>query len=134
MTAPDEERELRQRFMELKRHDQRHAPDFETMWTGRRPARSPWRRIVPAASLAAAAMLMMWCGAKTVLTGASSPQAVAPAAAPAPVLGGGPETAPVAGGSAAFDPAPLDFLLDVPGSAPRSARALGLDSNPLQGW
>jgi len=134
MTAPDEEHELRQRFLELKRHDQRRAPDFDKMRTARRPARSPWRSIVPAASLAAAAMLMMWCGAKTALTGASSPEAVAPAAAPAPVLGTASEAAPVAGETGAFDPAPLDFLLDVPGSAPRSARALGLDSNPLQGW
>ena len=38
MTASDEERELRQRFIDLKRHDQRRAPDFEKM--GPAPARA----------------------------------------------------------------------------------------------
>ena len=122
--SPEDER-LRSRFQELRRDDQRGAPSFEKMRAGRRPVRSPWRVIVPAASLAAAAMFVLWCGAGTMLESASAPQAAAPAA---------PAAAPaVAAGGAAFDPAPLDFLLDVPGSAPRSVRT-SFDSNPLQGW
>ncbi len=122
--SPEEER-LRSRFQELRKDDQRSTPGFEKMWTGRRPVRSPWRVFVPAASLAAAAMFVLWCGAATMLESKSIPQAAAPAV---------PAQAPaIVAGEVAFDPAPLDFLLDVPGSAPRSVRT-SFDSNPLQGW
>ncbi|MBX3205358.1 MAG: hypothetical protein KF764_09830 [Labilithrix sp.] len=143
MTTPDDDRELRQRFQELARYDRARAPDFEKMWAARPSrARSPWRLVVPAASLAAAAVLVLWCGT-TSLLGESSPEASAPAAAaaapaaapaPEPLAGevaASAETSPRAIG--AYDPAPLDFLLAVPGSA-RALSASGFDSNPLQGW
>ncbi|MBX3213394.1 MAG: hypothetical protein KF850_15260 [Labilithrix sp.] len=144
MTTPDDDRELRARFAELARRDRGRAPDFEAMWRARRPARSPWRLLVPAASLAAAAMFALWCGPLGLL-GTSSPESAAPVAvaassaspAPHPASGAGAPPAaemPSAGAARAFDPAPLDFLLDVPGSAPRALGAAGLDSNPLKGW
>lgn len=124
---PGDER-LRARFAELRDRDERRAPDFHRMWTAPRAIRSPWRLVVPATTLAAAAVLVLWCGARTMTLESSAPQAAAPAAAPPPAA------APaLAAGETSFDPAPLDFLLDVPGTAPRSVRAT-FDSNPLQGW
>ena len=59
--------DLKARFAELKKHDERGAPDFATMWRAPRTARSRWRLVVPIASVAAAAMLMLWCGARVAL-------------------------------------------------------------------
>jgi hypothetical protein len=128
MSLDDEN--LRARFAELKKHDERTAPDFQQMWssTARRKARSPWRVVVPVASLVAAAMLFVWCGARALTMDAapsSSPVAVAPGAAPA---GAAESSTPTT-----LDPAPLDFLLDTSGSA-SLMRSSGLDSNPLKGW
>ncbi|MBX3197692.1 MAG: hypothetical protein KF894_06080 [Labilithrix sp.] len=144
MTTPDDDRELRARFAELARRDRGRAPDFAAMWTSRRPVRSPWRLLVPAASLAAAAVFALWCGPLGLL-GASSPESSAPVAVGAspaapvavashPASGAGAPPSPAAGVVSHFGPAPLDFLLDVPGSAPRALGAAGLDSNPLKGW
>jgi len=124
--AGSEEERLRARFAELRRHDERRVPDFQQMRAAPRRIRSPWRVVMPAASLAAAAMFMLWCGARSVLLESSTPQAAAPAAAPA-------LTSSLATDETAFDPAPLEFLLDVPGTAPSSVRA-SFDSNPLHGW
>ncbi len=121
-----EERKLRTRFQELAAHDRRNAPDFAKMWTAPRPIRSPRRIVASATTLAAAAMVLVWCGAHSMVSPSESAPAAAPAAAAAPVLGD-------RGDEAALDPAPLDFLLDVPGSAPRSAR-ISFDSNPIHGW
>ena len=129
-----DETRLRARFQELRKSDQRGVPEFRSMWGAPRPARSPWRVLAPAASLAAAAMVVLWCGSQTALESASAPQAVEPPAQP-PAGGAAPAApgAAPAGGDVAFDLAPLDFLLDVPGSAPRAVRT-SFDTNPLQGW
>jgi hypothetical protein len=89
--------ELRERFRVLRRHDARRAPAFAPMWR-RAPARSPWTVVAPVVSLAAvAAVLLVWCGTQHLKMGkAPSLAAVSPAD---------------------LDPAPLDFLLDTPGSA-----------------
>jgi hypothetical protein len=120
------EERLRARFAELKKRDAGRAPDFEKMRTAPR-RRAPWQLvIIPAATLAAAAMFVLWCGAQTML-GSASPQAAAPR--PSVNAGGG-----AMGGEVrvAFEPVPLDFLLDAPGTdlATRS----GLDANPIKGW
>lgn len=139
MTTPDEDRDLRARFAELARRDRGRAPDFQEMWAARRAARSPWRVLVPAASLAAAALFVVWCG-PTSFFGTSAPEAASPVAVSAPpetaAAAAAPPAAETAPGAApaGFDPAPLDFLLDVPGSAPRALGAAALDSNPLKGW
>jgi hypothetical protein len=118
--------ELRRRFAELKKRDEGRTPDFRKMWNAPRPVRSRWQVVVPATSIAAAAMFVMWIGARTALSEAEAPRAVAPSLV---------TTEDVAADEAlTFDPAPLDFLLDTPGSAPRAARTSGLDSNPLEGW
>lgn len=120
--TPDEER-LRARFAALKKRDARLTPDFEKVRSApRRPA--PWRVVVPV--LAAAAMLLLWLGTRTMRDSASAPLASAPATHGS-VMGG-----EVSGhATVAFDPAPLDFLLDMPGTA---AAVTTLDSNPLAGW
>jgi hypothetical protein len=134
--SPDEER-LRQRFAELKKHDEQAAPTFEKLRSAARPARSLWRVVVPVMGLATAAMVVLWCGAQT-MSSSAAPQAVAPAVAPAgagrPSAAGGGAGAAMGGeGVAAFDPVPLDFLLETSG-ATGAARTSGLDSNPLAGW
>lgn len=120
----DEER-LRARFADLRRYDERSAPDFQRMRSApRRSRRSAWRVIVPGASLAAAAMFVLWCGAQPM---ASAPQAVAPASAP--VRG-------EISATAVFDPAPLDFLLEMPGAS-ASIATPWLDArsvDPIRGW
>ena len=125
MTSEDEH--LRARFAELKKQDARTTPSFEAIRS--RPRPSAWRVVVPVASLAAAAMLVVWCGAQNLL-GTASPQAVAPVAATA----AGGEAMPSAAlhTRIAFDPAPLDFLLETSGPPRRTSR---LDvSSPLEGW
>ncbi|MBX3258597.1 MAG: hypothetical protein KF782_02690 [Labilithrix sp.] len=137
MTTPDEDRDLRARFAELARRDRGRAPDFQEMWAARRAARSPWRVLVPAASLAAAALFVVWCGPTSFFGIVEARGRVARRRVSASAGDGGrppaAETAPGAA-PAGFDPAPLDFLLDVPGSAPRALGAAALDSNPLKGW
>ncbi len=113
--------DLKARFAELKKHDERGAPDFATMWRAPRTARSRWRLVVPIASVAAAAMLMLWCGARVALDTAAS----APPSARAPAS---------RGEAVALDPAPLDFLLETPPGDSHAALLSSLDSNPLAGW
>ena len=89
--------ELREHFRSLRRLDAKRAPAFDAMW--RKPKRSPWRFVVPLASVAAAAaVFLVWC--------ATSQLASAPSSAPLAVA------QPLD-----TDPAPLDFLLDTPGLA-----------------
>lgn len=118
-----EEERLRARFAELKRHDERAVPRFEAMWAARRPARSPWRVVVPVTSLAAAAAIVLWFSAGVVRdrTASSSP-AVAASAGATPALA-----------ELTLDPAPLDFLLDMPLEAPM-VRTSGLDPSSLERW
>lgn len=112
--------DLRRRFTELAKRDQNDTPDFHAMWTAARPRRSPWRFVVPAASMAAAAMFLLWCGARTMLLETSAPMAAAPS--PASV-----------DDRVTLDPAPLDFLLDVRATSALAATS-GLDPNPIRGW
>ncbi|MDF2695220.1 MAG: hypothetical protein K0S65_3603 [Labilithrix sp.] len=118
--------ELRRHFEDLRRSDRRRAPDFHEMLRAARPSRSRWRFVVPAASLATAAMLVVWCGARMTLLGTPAPQAAAPA------------TLAAAAATPAFatrvEPTPLDFLLETAASTPAAVSASGLDSNPLDGW
>ncbi len=92
----DDER-LREGFAKLRADDARRAPPFDAMWSARR-RRSPWVVLVPVTSVAAAAaVLLVWC---TFAPSAPKSEPVAVAPAPLPVV--------------ADDPAPLDFLLDLP--------------------
>ncbi|MBX3225820.1 MAG: hypothetical protein KIT84_30415 [Labilithrix sp.] len=103
--------ELRRRFAELKRADAERAPPFRTT---RPPSRvNLLYAAIPA--LAAAAVLIVWCGAQTT---ASAPPATALAPAPSPPPPPRVETA------AAL---PLDFLLE---TAPTRVR---LDADPIEG-
>lgn len=108
---------LRARFAELKRRDAKSAPPFERMWHASRPKRSPRgvvAVVVPIA--AAAAAVVLWFGA------GSEP-------APAPAAVSVSKAAPVSE-AVVLDPAPLDFLLDMPNRGVRAATA----SDPLAGW
>ena len=112
--------DLKRSFAELKKLDRRLSPEFESMWAKPRPVRSPWRAALPIASVAAAAMLVLWCGIETTFLEAT-PMAAAP-------------SAPTVDEPMSMDPAPLDFLLDISGSTSHAAKARSFDSNPLAGW
>lgn len=95
------EERLARRFRELRARDAKEAPSFEAL-TAKRPRRvSPL--VVLAPMLAAAAVLVVWCG---TMQNASKPAAVAfdspPMASVAPEIH--PPPAPTA--------LPLDFLLE----------------------
>lgn len=98
----NEDDRLREGFAKLRSEDARRVPAFEGMWKPRRE-RSPWAVALPLASAAAAAaVLLVWCGVHEATRSRTELSAAPPAAAaPAP-----PD-----------DPAPLDFLLDMPLSA-----------------
>ena len=101
--------DLKRRFRELGARDAKNAPSFEAL-TAKRPRRvSPL--VVLAPTLAAAAVLVIWCG--SVRT-ASAP----PSSSPSPRLEAKVE-APAA--------LPLDFLLE---ATPIRVR---LDSDPTEG-
>jgi hypothetical protein len=137
MTTIDDD-ELRKRFAELKRHDARKAPDFAKMMDMDAPRpkkRSPWRVVVGVASLAAAAMVVVWCGAQSMMQSDSS-------SASAPVVAAAPTPTKAAGGEdrekdnkiathSAPDPMPLDFLLEMPSSR---GVTTSIGSNPIKGW
>lgn len=108
--------ELRARFAELRREDARRAPDFGAMRAAPRPVRSPLRWALPVVAVAAAAaIVVVRCGASELT--ASAP-ASAPAAASAPEL----------------DPAPLDFLLETPGSDALARTPDLFDSTTIGKW
>lgn len=121
MTLPTDDEKLKQAFGALKREDARDAPSFESIAKRPKRRRSPWVVVVPLASVgaAAAAMLLVWSS-----TTSMAPQAAAPGPASRSDLGR-------AGGGGAresdgvavtlSDPAPLDFLLDLPGSSALAA-------------
>ncbi len=116
MTEPNDEN-LKRAFEALARDDARRAPAFENMACAR-PPRVAWLRVTaPVATLvAAAAALAVWVtssGSSPPTGPRHVPAAVAPTLAPAPL-----------------DPAPLDFLLDVPGSS-ALATASQFDENPI---
>lgn len=135
-----EDEELRRRFGELRARDARKAPPFETLARAGKPkrTRSPWAVVAAVTPLAAAAaVLVLWCSTQKM--SANAPSAAAPP--PPPIAAGEsaastPAAVAVADGKSvtppAHDPAPLDFLLDLPGS---SALAAASDLEPTrQGW
>jgi hypothetical protein len=114
MTEPDDEK-LRRGFAKLRERDARHAPAFDDLVRAGRPRRAPrWGAIVAigAPAIGAAAVLLLWCGTmesrQTATASAPAPAASAAVAATAML------DAPVAGPP---DPAPLDFLLELPASS-----------------
>ena len=139
----DDEEKLKRAFSALKAEDAKKAPVFRTIVDRGAPKkRSPWVVLVPLASTAAiAAVFLVWCGTSTM--SAPAPTAAAPTVAanqknqPADeaahaAAGGEPAAAAAAGGKKASadgitaavadfhpppDPAPLDFLLALPGSS-----------------
>ena len=113
MTEPNDDK-LKRAFEALARDDARRAPAFEK-FARSRPPRVEWLRVAaPVGTLvAAAAGVVMW-----VASAKSTPQA-GPAHPP-----------PVASIAPTLDPAPLDFLLDVPGSS-ALATASQFDENPI---
>ncbi|MBX3193218.1 MAG: hypothetical protein KF819_39910 [Labilithrix sp.] len=114
----DDER-LKGAFTKLREADADKAPSFDALVRAGRPKRrSPWAFAAPIASLAAAAAaLLLWCGTQTMAT-SSAPQAAPPANAPvasAALVAVDQEPA------RAIDPAPLDFLLRMPGTSALAA-------------
>jgi hypothetical protein len=105
---------LKHAFEALRREDARRAPSFEAVTKKRVRRASPWMVALPAASaLAAAAVLVVWCGTST-MNAPPPPPTVAVASSPSAPLGG----LGALGGESAPAPAaakPLDFLLHVPG-------------------
>jgi len=97
------EDDLRRGFAKLRELDARRAPTFEALADAPTRRRSRWVIALPIASVtAAAAAFVVWISASKSDTSAPVSAAVAPvAAAPATAL----------------DPAPLDFLLELPTSA-----------------
>ncbi len=140
MTQPDDE-SLRQAFRSMARHDARRTPEFHAL-LARSSARPTWHKIVPAAAaLALAASVLFGLRAtqeeraesSAAFNAAAPVAAVAPAATAAPVAPAAHEE--VQARLAFAEPAPLDFLLTLPGAA-----ALGsvptfssYDSYPLPG-
>jgi hypothetical protein len=97
--------DLRNAFAKLRELDARRAPTFEALADAPARRRSRWVIALPIASVtAAAAAFVVWVTASKSDTSAS----LAPVPA-APTLE---DTA-----APAFDPAPLDFLLELPTSA-----------------
>lgn len=108
---------LKEGFAKLRADDARRAPPFEAMWSARPRRRSPWIVAAPMVSMAAAAaVILVWCRVAQYEAAPSAAVAVAPAAPPA----------------IADDPAPLDFLLDVPMGA-SLAKVPDFDKTLLQG-
>ena len=97
----DDER-LRQTFRKLREADAERVPTFEAIRSrpaARRP-RSLWLLVGPVTgSMAAAAVILLWCNAER---NAAAPPIAATAGARAPA------------GAAPVDTAPLDFLLESP--------------------
>lgn len=139
-----DEEKLKRAFGALKTEDAKKAPSFRSIVDRGAPKkRSPWVVVVPLASSAAiAAVFLVWCGTSTM--SAPAPTAAAPVAAnqrnqgaardeAALAAAGGESAAAAAGGKNASkadgiaaavadlrappDPAPLDFLLALPGSS-----------------
>jgi hypothetical protein len=104
--------DLRKRFSELKRSDAQNAPPFEKLVAKRPRARVPMF-VAIAPVVAAAAVVLLWCGASITERKAEAPMA---AARPMP---------PIQVQAAAE--LPLDFLLD---NAPVT---VNLDADPLRG-
>jgi hypothetical protein len=105
--------DLKQRFRELRARDAKNAPSFDAL-TAQRPRRvSPLVLLAP--TLAAAAMLIVWCGAART------------ASAPSPVAFDSPPPPPAAAPSPAPAALPLDFLLET------TPIHVSLDSDPTEG-
>lgn len=108
MTQPDDET-LREAFRTMARHDARRTPEFRALLARSAP-RPTWQKVVPVASaLALAACVLLgvrFASDPDRTPAATAPAAAAPAATSVPV-------SPVA----VLDPAPLDFLLTVPGAS-----------------
>jgi hypothetical protein len=103
--------DLKQRFRELKARDAKNAPSFDAL-TAKRPRRvSPLILLAP--TLAAAAVLVVWCGAARK------------ASAPPPVAFDSPPPTPTQAHAPA--PLPLDFLLET------TPIHVSLDSDPTEG-
>lgn len=137
----DDEEKLKRAFSALKAEDAKKAPAFRTIVDRGAPKkRSPWVVLVPLASTAAiAAVFLVWCGTSTMSAPAPTAAPVAanqknqPADEPSRAAAGGEPAAAAAGGKKASaadgitaavadfhplpDPAPLDFLLALPGSS-----------------
>lgn len=128
----DDER-LEEGFAKLRADDAARAPGFERMW--RRPApkpRSPWAVVVPLGSAAAAAAaILVYCGTQR-LAERSEPAAVAVAPPPPPASAVAVDAVQASAAPSFDDPAPLDFLLDVPGHA-SLARVPDLRTTLLEG-
>lgn len=123
MTDRDDE-PLKRAFGTLRADDERRAPPFEKLARAGKPRRrSTWAVVVPLTSaVAAAAVFVVWCNTQH-LANDGAPLAAAPAApaAPAATTAGNapaPAATPV---RALSDPAPLDFLLHMPGTSALAA-------------
>lgn len=111
MTHPDDE-SLRQAFRTMARHDARRTPEFHAL-IARSAPRPLWQKVVPLASaLALAACVLIGLRASSEQSPAVFTAAPRAAAAPA-ATALAEEATPLL---AAADPAPLDFLLALPGS------------------
>ena len=130
----DDEEKLKRAFEALKREDAKKAPSFRALVEkGPLKKRSPWVVLVPLTTVAAAAaVFVVWCNT-TQMSSAPAPTAAGPRyatdepPAAAPHAAGGKTAkadavaAALADGTPRSDPAPLDFLLDLPGSSALAA-------------
>lgn len=116
--------QLKEGFAKLRRHDARRAPSFEEVRQRRVRARSAIVIALPiATTFAAAAAVVLWLNVERDEAASTSAASPAPAAAPAVVAA---VSAPPS------DPAPLDFLLTLPGRS-LLASAPSFDQSLLQG-
>jgi hypothetical protein len=121
---------LNEGFAKLRRHDARRAPTFDAIRSAPARARArSWVVALPVAAtgLAAAAVVALWLRAQPD----ASPSVAAPAE-PVPAAAAGPAPAVAAAIAPSLDPAPLDFLLSVPGQV-SLATAPDFDRSLLQG-
>lgn len=118
MTQPEDD-SLREAFRTMARHDARRAPEFRALLArvARATPRPTWHKVVPVASALALAACVLLGLQVSSRQSDSAVSAVAPAAAPAAA----PTTELAAPALAANDPAPLDFLLTLPGSSALSS-------------
>jgi hypothetical protein len=111
-----EDDRLKEGFAKLREHDARRAPTFEALADAPPRRRSRWVIALPIASVtAAAAAFVVWISASM------SEMPAPPAAAQV-----------VAAPATALDPAPLDFLLELPTST-SLARVPNFDRSLVQG-
>jgi hypothetical protein len=117
----DDDERLKRGFTKLREADARRAPAFEALVRAGKPRRrSPWAVVVPITSaVAAAAVLVLWCSTQQ-LASESAPVAAAPAHAPAAASAAA-QIVDQKAAPAPPDSAPLDFLLEMPGTSALAA-------------